>query len=120
MPTEERRTEFHEAVARHHLSTGASRSDRPLAVIGAVLMLGGVVGALVQYNVSLSQDDARDIASTQILAIALLSLAVVGAALFVTASIARVLRLWLLRQLLESQVRADQLVALVSAQQERL
>lgn len=62
-----------------------------MLVVGALLVAGGVVGALVQYQVTLSQDDPRDIASTQVLAIALLALSVVGAALFVAGFLARVL-----------------------------
>lgn len=117
-----RREEFEQAVAGHRLKGAGSSGDKPMLVIGAVLMAGGVVGALVQYNVTLSQDDPRDIASTQVLAITMLVLAVVGAALFVAGSLGRVLRLWLLRQLLENRARDEQLAArsgVVSDQRER-
>lgn len=111
MLTEERRAEFHEAVATHHLKTDSARSDRPVRITGILLMLTGVAGAFVAYQSSLSQDDPRDIGSSQILALAFVACTVLGAALYLAASIARVLRLWLLRQLVESQARADELVA---------
>lgn len=110
MLTDERRAEFHEAVATHHLKTDGAKSDRPLRIVAILLMLGGVVGTFVAYNASLAQDDLRDIASSQILALAFLTLTVIGGALYVAGAVARVLRLWLLRQLVESQERADQLL----------
>lgn len=109
MLTEERRTEFREDVAKLRLRTTGSASDRPLRIVGAVLMTIGVLGAFVAYNMSLTQSDTRDLASGQILAVACLALAVVGAALFLVGSLARVLRLWLLRQLHESAVQAEEL-----------
>ena len=110
MLTDERRAEFHAAVATHHLKTDGAKSDRPLQILAILLMLGGVIGTLVAYNASLAQGDLRDIASSQILALVFLTLAVIGGALYVAGAVARVLRLWLLRQLVESQERADQLL----------
>jgi uncharacterized membrane protein len=104
------RDELEKAVAGHR-TKGTASSDRPLVIAGALLMAVGVVGAFVQYNVTLSQDDARDIASTQVLVLALLGLVLVGAALFVTGALSRVLRLWLLRQLLENQAREERAAA---------
>jgi hypothetical protein len=119
MLTEERRTEFHEAIASHKLSTDSARTDRPLLIVGVLLMVAGAAGAFVEYSASLSQSDARDIASSQILAIAFGVLTVVGAALYIGAAISRVLRVWLLRQLVESQARTEQLArAVLSAQQD--
>jgi hypothetical protein len=78
---------------------------------GAVAMVAGVVVAFVAYQLSLGKDDSRDIQSLQILAIAMLALAIVGAAVFLRYSLARFLRFWLLRQLYESQAHVDQVVA---------
>ena len=110
MLTDERRAEFHEAVATHHLKTDGAKSDRPIRIVAILLMLGGVIGTFVAYNASLAQDDLRDIASSQILALGFLTLAVIGSALYIASVVARVLRLWLLRQLVESQDRADELL----------
>src|SRR5918997_5249914 len=78
---------------------------------GAVAMGVGVAVALLAYRLSLGQDDSRDIQSLQILALAMLALAIVGAAVFVRYSLARFLRFWLLRQLYEGQAHIDQVVA---------
>jgi hypothetical protein len=63
--------------------------------------------------VSLSKSDYRDIASEQILAIAFVGLALLGAALYIAAAVASTLRLWLLRQLYEGQQHAEQLAEAV-------
>ena len=111
MVNEQLRTEFHDAVAAHKLKVDGARSDRPLLVVGGLLMLVGVVGTFVEYSASQSRSDLRDIASTQILAIGFLVVAVIGAALYIAASLARMLRIWLLRQLVEEEARADRLEA---------
>jgi hypothetical protein len=109
MLAEERRDQFKSEVANAKLRTDQSRTDGWSRVAGLVLMAVGVVGAFLVYNVSLSQDDPRDIASGQILATALGILAVAGAGLYVAGAVSRLLRLWLLRQLVESQAHVDQI-----------
>lgn len=100
----DRAAAFTHAVADHRLSTGGSRADRPLMIAGGLLMVFGVIGAFVQFNVSLSMDDQRDILSQMVLAIALLGVSLVGATLFTVGSLARLLRLWLLRQIVEARL----------------
>jgi hypothetical protein len=78
---------------------------------GAVAMGAGVVLAFVAYRLSLDQDDPRDISSLGILAVSMLALSVVGAAVFLRYSLARFLRFWLLRQLVEDQAHIDRLVS---------
>lgn len=107
MLTEERRAEFREDVARLRLNTQGSRWDGPLRVTGIVLMVAGIVATVVVYNVSLTRDDFRDLLSDQILTLVLLGVVVVGSALFLLGALARLLRLWLLRQLYEAAARHD-------------
>jgi hypothetical protein len=96
-------------AARLKVAKGAGRDGLWLAV-GLVAMVTGVVGALVAYNLSLGKSDPRDISSLGILAVAMLALAVAGAAVFLRYSLARFLRFWLLRQLVEGQDHIDQVV----------
>ncbi|MFI6517639.1 hypothetical protein ACIBF1_18935 [Spirillospora sp. NPDC050679] len=111
MLTEERRRRFKDDVAAQRLKTGRSRHDGPLRAVGAVLMVAGVAGVFIAYNGSLTQDDLRDVGSYQTLALGFLALTVLGAALYLAAALARLLRLWLLRQLAESQAQAELLAA---------
>jgi hypothetical protein len=92
----------------------AGRWDRWGQVLGAVAMAVGVVVAFLAYQLSLGKDDPRDIDSLQILAICMLALAVAGGAVFLRYSLARFLRFWLLRQLLESQEHIDAVVGALS------
>jgi hypothetical protein len=100
---------FDAAVADRKLKGAGSAADRTLRVIGVLLLVLGIAGTFLAYNNSLNVDDSRDIASNQILAVAFLAVTVVGSALYVVGGVAAVLRLWLLRQLVESQARADQI-----------
>ncbi len=97
-------------AAELNVGKGAGR-DGLYQAAGAVAMGLGVVLAFVAYQLSLGKDDQRDIQSLQILAVAMLALAVAGAAVFLRYSLARFLRFWLLRQLYEGQSHIDQVVA---------
>jgi hypothetical protein len=114
MLAEQQREQFKNDVAQMKLKTGASKYDGPIRILGGVLMLVGVVAAFIIYEASLSQNDARNIASEQILAIGFLGVTLIGVALFAVTSLARLLRLWLLRQLYESQAHVDQLASAVA------
>jgi uncharacterized membrane protein YcjF (UPF0283 family) len=110
MLAEQQREQFKNDIAQMKLKSGGSRYDGPLRIVGGILMLVGVVASFIIYEASLSQSDPRQIASQQILAIAFLGVTLIGVAVFVAASVAQLLRLWLLRQLYENQSHVDQLV----------
>ena len=113
MLAEDRREQFKADVAQMKLKTGTSRRDVAFQVVGGVVMLVGAVAAFIIYEASLSKKSQLDIGSEQILAIAFVAVTLIGVALFVVGSIARVLRLWLLRQLYEGQAHVDQLAAAI-------
>jgi hypothetical protein len=98
-------------AARLNVGPSTGSRDGLYQVLGAVAMVVGTAVALIAYWTSLGKDDPRDISSLVILAVAMLALAVVGAAVFLRYSLARFLRFWLLRQLYEGQAHLDQLVA---------
>jgi uncharacterized membrane protein len=108
--TDDKIEEFRAAVADLKLRSGRQRSDLIKEIVGAVLMVGGFVAGLIVYESSLSQGSALNLASEQILALTMLGLVVIGAALFVSGTMARFLRVWMLRQLYEGQAQVDQLV----------
>lgn len=110
MLAEQRREQFKTDVAQMKLKTGGSRRDGVTQIVGMLLMIVGVVAAFIAYSASLSQSNI-DVASSQIMAIAFLAVTVAGAALYLAGAIAKVLRLWLLRQLYEGQSHVDQLAA---------
>ena len=108
--TDERVEQFRSAVDELKLRTGRSRGDLIRQVVGGVLMLGGFVVGLIIYEQSLCQSSALNLQSEQILAATMLGVVVIGAALFVSASVTRFLRFWMLRQLYEGQANLDRLV----------
>ena len=105
--TSDRSAAFAAAVSESKLSAPNATADKLGRTLGIVFMSVGVVGAFVAYNSSRSMSDDRNIMSYQILAIMFLAFTVVGASIYLAGSIAKVLRLWLLRQLVESQDRMD-------------
>ncbi|EME19279.1 hypothetical protein [Rhodococcus triatomae] len=105
---EDRRDQFKKDVADLKLKAdGGAGGDSKARIAGLALMIVGAVAAFVLYFASLTLDDLRNIASYQILATALLAVTVIGAALYLAGSIARVLRLWLLRQSYEAQEQSE-------------
>lgn len=113
MATNNRIEQFKADVGDLKLKTGRGNLETVLQAVGAVLMVVGVLGAFVAYQVSLNKDDVRDVQSAGILAVTMLTLAVTGGALFLRYSLAKFLRLWLLRQLYEGQAHVDQVVEAV-------
>lgn len=102
---------FTSAVSEKKLKTGSGSRDGAVRAGGLVAMVVGVVGAFVAYQLSLGYDDSRNIASAQILAVAFLAVCVLGVGLYVAGALSQLMRLWLLRQVVESQERHDELVA---------
>lgn len=94
---------------------GSGAGEQRLLVVGAVLMAVGVVlalfGAVMVGTSGGSPADQRAyMAQGSFLG---LTLAVVGAALFVRYSTARFLRFWLIRSTYEGRANADQVVAAI-------
>jgi hypothetical protein len=106
----ERIERFKAEAAELNLKTGNPNKEGLLQIAGVVLMVVGIAVALLLYASSLNLDDARDIQSNIILAIAMLGVSEVGAVIFLRYSMAKFLRFWLLRQMYESQSHIDRVV----------
>jgi hypothetical protein len=113
MTTSNRIEQFKADVSAMKVKTANQTAERVFQIIGMVLMVGGVVGALLAYASSLNLNDQRDVMSCIVLAVALVAVSVLGAALFLRYSFAKVLRIWLLRQLYEAQANRDAIVGAV-------
>jgi len=115
MTDQARIDEFRSEVDALKLKTGAGSSERVLQIIGAVLMVAGIVVALVAY-VAANGQNSGDLAidnlehnELMILAIAGVAMSVTGGFVFLRYSLARFLRFWLLRQIYESRTLIDEL-----------
>src|SRR5207244_10112307 len=78
--TSDRMDQFKSDVSDMKLKTGTAGRDTMLQLSGAVLMVGAVAVALITYSASLNMSDTRDVLSSGILAVAMLGVAVLGAA----------------------------------------
>jgi uncharacterized membrane protein len=116
--TDNRIDQFKADVADLKVKTNRGRRDSALQAVGLGLMIVGVVVAFIVYQSSTNENDPRNIQSQIILAITMLALSVIGAAVFVFASMARFLRLWLLRQVYEGQENVARVLAAVQAEKD--
>jgi ABC-type sulfate transport system permease component len=110
MATNDRVERFKAEAADLNLKTGNPSREKLLQTVGLLLMVAGIVIGLLMYSASLGADDARDIQSNIVLAVAGLAMTVAGAALFLRYALGSFLRLFLLRQLYEGQSHIDQVV----------
>ncbi|MGI9210439.1 MAG: hypothetical protein ACR2I3_21010 [Rhodococcus sp. (in: high G+C Gram-positive bacteria)] len=111
---DERREQFKQDVAALGLGTTSNGSGGKGRIAGMVLMIIGVAAAFVVYIASLTLSDLRDIASYQLLSMGFIALTLAGAAVYVASVVAKVLRLWLVRQLLEGNAQTERIVEAMS------
>ena len=107
--TDNRADQFKADMAEMKLKTGGASKDGPLQLVGVLLMVAGIVVAFGAYMSSTNQSDARDVQSLIILALGGVGLAVAGAAFYLRCALAKFLRVWLLRQIMENRAQADAL-----------
>ncbi|MBS9375004.1 hypothetical protein [Rhodococcus sp. B50] len=106
---DERREQFKKDVAALGLDAAGSDSGGKARIIGLILMVVGAAAVFVVYVASLTLSDTRDLLSYQLLALGFVALTVIGASVHLAAAVTRVLKLWLVRQLLESNAQAERL-----------
>jgi hypothetical protein len=110
----DRAEQFKAEIAGMRLKTGRAKVESLLQLLGVVLMVAGIAIALGAYTASLNVTatpgtnvDVLDSNSYTPLAIAGLATSVTGGFLFLRYSLARFLRLWLLRQSYEQRAAID-------------
>ncbi len=108
--TNERVERFKTEAAELNLKAGNASRESQLQILGAVVMLAGIVVAFLAYASSGNLSDSRDVQTQTTLAVLGLSLTVAGGVLFLRYSLGKFLRLWLLRQMYEGQAHIDQVV----------
>jgi hypothetical protein len=102
---------FRNELAELKTATTRRRGDQVLLWLSIILMVAGVIVAFAAYRSSHQQGLGAAGAANQndmiVLAIAGLSLAVVGGALYLQQTLTRFLRFWLARQLYEQHASAS-------------
>ena len=102
--------QFKADMADMKLKTGGASKDGPLQILGVVLMVVGIALGIGAYQSSTGQSDPRDVQSLIILGLAGVSISVTGAALYLRCALAKFLRFWLLRQIMENRIQLDEVV----------
>lgn len=97
---DDRADRFREEIEQMQLKTSATSVDKALQIAGVVVMVAAVVIGFVLWSSSTTQE-ALDQNELIILASTMVALSVLGAAIYVVASLKRFLRAWLLRLLYE-------------------
>lgn len=101
---------FSAEIADMALPGGAGSRDRALLWVGVALMASAIVVVIVAYVISHSTTNPLQQRDAIVAALIGLTLAVVGAALFVRYSMAQFLRFWMARLSFDSHTATDRLV----------
>jgi hypothetical protein len=111
----DRAEQFKSEIAAMKLKTARTSTENALQILGAVLMVVGIVIAFGAYRASLNVTaapgtsvDLLDSNSYTPLAIGGLAVTLAGGFLFLRYSLAKFLRFWLLRQIYEQRVAIDE------------
>ncbi|MCB1271934.1 MAG: hypothetical protein KDB31_10945 [Microthrixaceae bacterium] len=101
--------QFTDEIAEMRLPGSRSSRDRVLSRAGAVLMVLGVLTGVAAYFIGHGTTNPLQQRDAIVIAVLGLTVAVVGAAMFLRYSLAQFLRFWLARSSWEEQARMDQL-----------
>ena len=107
---EDRVEQFRTEISEMGLRDPATRRDRSLLRVGALLLGVGPILTIVAYATSHGTNNPLQQNDAQVLAVIGLTLTVVGAALFVRYSMANFLRFWLARLSFEHSSQTDRVV----------
>jgi len=97
----DRNERFDAELAKVRLRTGVAARERRWLLGGAAVAGAGALTVLVAFAVSLRLADSRDVGSMVVLAVFGLTLTVIGVAAWLRFALGRVLRLLVLRLLVE-------------------
>ena len=105
----ERVEQFRAEIASMRLKDPATARDTLLLRLGAALMLGGVAVAIVAFFLSHNTSDPLNQRDDIVLALAGVSVTVLGTGVWLRYSVAGFLRFWLARLIFEQRLQGDRL-----------
>lgn len=109
----ERVDKFKADIEAMKLKTGGASREGLLQTIGAVLMVAGIIVGIIGYSASTATDVSvkgqLDASSYLTLAVIGVAVTIAGTGMFIRYSLAKFLRVWLLRQSYENQANMERL-----------
>jgi hypothetical protein len=97
-------------IAMQVKTSGSAAAERASSTLGILLMIAALVIGLGSFVNSSSQESALDQNELIILGFVCVSMAVIGAALWIRTALVRFWRFWMLRSLYEGQAHLDEVV----------
>lgn len=111
MTTDDRIDQFKADIAELQVKTsGKASTEKAASTGGIVLMVLSILIGLGSFVQAGQQDSALDQNELIILGLACISMAIVGAALWLRSAIVKFWRFWMLRSLYEGQAHLDEVV----------
>ena len=109
--SENRIEQFKNEIAELQVKTsGKASSERAASTFGVVLMSAAIIIGIGSFVQAGQQDNSLDQNELIVLALACISMAIVGAALWIRTALVRFWRFWMLRSLYEGQAHLDEVV----------
>jgi hypothetical protein len=109
-PLSPRLQEFQTEVSKLKVTGGRANPERTWSIIGALLMIVGVVLTLVGWLATSNTDDTREFADYNAMGTFGLTLTIAGTGLFLVMSLRRYFRYWLVRLIFEQRDQTDRIV----------
>jgi Ca2+/Na+ antiporter len=107
----DRMEQFKADITAMQVKTSRSAAaERVSSALGGILMIASLVIGLGSFINSTNQDNALDQNELIILGFVCVSMAVIGAALWMRTALVRFWRFWMLRSLYEGQAHLDEVV----------
>ena len=109
--SDDRIEQFKSEIAELQVKTsGKATAEKAASTLGIVLMVVAILIGVGSYVQAGQEDNTLDQNELIILALACISMAVVGAALWIRTALVKFWRFWMLRSLYEGQAHLDEVV----------